>query len=119
MARNSPVQVVPDVCTPLFGVLGAPPKPLGMLPGRVGNSVRGLNASLLPRQREDGLHGCNGRLLSLILVGTGLTPIRSISCFPASLPLHPETVPEFRFIAPCSPVTAKSVPVAAGDRMGA
>ena len=27
------------------------------------------------RQREDGLHGCNGRLMSLILVGTGLTPL--------------------------------------------
>ena len=74
MARISPVQVVPDVCTPLFSVLGAPPKPLGMVTGREVNGVRGLNASLLPRQREDGLHGCNGRLMRLG-VGAGLAPL--------------------------------------------
>ena len=34
----------------------------------------------------------------------------SASCPIGMLPLHPEIVPEFRFIPPCSPVTAKSVP---------
>ena len=29
------------------------------------------------------------------------------------MPLHPEAVPEFRFIVPCSPIPAKAVP--AGD----
>src|SRR5262252_5411846 len=37
----------------------------------------------------------------------------SAGCSIGTLPLHPETVPEFRFIAPCSPVTAKSVPTGA------
>jgi len=32
-------------------MLGAPPKPLGMITGRVGNGVHGLSASLLPRER--------------------------------------------------------------------
>ena len=41
VARNSPVQVVPDVCTPLFSVLGATPKPLGMIARRVGDGVHG------------------------------------------------------------------------------
>ena len=36
---NSPVEIVPDGCTPLFSVLGAPPKPLGVITGRVGNGV--------------------------------------------------------------------------------
>jgi hypothetical protein len=120
-----------DICTPLFSVLGAPRKPFGMITPRVGDRVRALNAGLLPRQREDGLFGCDGCLMCLVVVGTGLTALivgracpppswssrrpksRSISCFPASLPLHPETVPEFRFIAPCSPVTVKSVPTGA------
>src|SRR5262249_38930725 len=75
MARNSPVQVVPDVCTPLFSVLGTPPKPLGMITHRVGDGVRRFNACLLPRERSDGLHGCNGRLLCLVIVGTGLAPL--------------------------------------------
>ena len=44
-------QVLPDVCTPLSSMLGAPPKPLGMITGRVGNGVHGLSASLLPRER--------------------------------------------------------------------
>jgi hypothetical protein len=39
--RISLVRVVPDVCTPLFSVLGAPPKPLGMITGRVGNGGLG------------------------------------------------------------------------------
>jgi len=58
VAGHSPVQVVPDVCMPLFSVLAAPPKPLGMITGRVDNGVCGINASLLPRQWEDGLYGC-------------------------------------------------------------
>ena len=43
---------------PLFSVLAAPPKPLGMITGRVDNGVCGINASLLPRHWEDGLYGC-------------------------------------------------------------
>jgi ATP-dependent DNA ligase len=30
------------------------------------------------------------------------------------MPLHPEAVPEFRFIPPCSPVPAKAVPIGDG-----
>jgi hypothetical protein len=33
VARISPVQVVPDGCTPFFCVRGAPPEPLGMITG--------------------------------------------------------------------------------------
>jgi hypothetical protein len=75
MARISPVQVVPDVCTPLSSMLCAPPKPLGMVTRRVGNGVHGLKAGLLPRQRSDGLDGCSVRLMCLLLVGTGLKPL--------------------------------------------
>ena len=32
-ARNSPVQVVPDACTPIFRVLGASPRPVEYLAG--------------------------------------------------------------------------------------
>jgi hypothetical protein len=42
---------------------------------RVGNGARSLNACLLPRPWEDGLHGCNGRLMRLVVVGTSLTPL--------------------------------------------
>ena len=45
----------PDVCTPPFSVLGAPPKPLGTITGSVGNSVSRLNArSLAPARRHAG-----------------------------------------------------------------
>jgi len=30
------------------------------------------------------------------------------------MPLHPEAVPEFCFIGPCSPIPAKAVPVGDG-----
>jgi len=66
VARISPVQVVPDVGTPLFGVLG-PAKTT-----RDDNTSRRRRRSRpqCPQQREDGLHGCNGRLMRLVVVGT-------------------------------------------------
>ena len=80
---NSPVEIVPDGCTPLFSVLGAPPKPLGVITGRVGNGVHGLSASLLPRERQDGLKGCSGRLMRLVVVGTSLKPLMISKASPA------------------------------------
>jgi hypothetical protein len=46
-----------------------------MLTGRVGNGVRGLNASLLPWERQDSLLGCNSRLMRLVVAGAGLAPL--------------------------------------------
>jgi hypothetical protein len=54
-----------------------------MIMGRVGDGARGLNASLLPRELEDGLHGCNGRLMCLVVVGTDLTPLMVGKASPA------------------------------------
>src|SRR5262245_22399504 len=49
-----------------------------MITRRVGDGVSGLNASLLPRQREDGLQRCNGAACALLVAGTGLAP-RAVS----------------------------------------
>jgi hypothetical protein len=46
-----------------------------MVTPRVGNGVGGFNTRLLPSQRQNGLHGSNGRFMCLVVVGTGLAPL--------------------------------------------
>jgi hypothetical protein len=47
-------------------------EPIGMIAGRVGDGVDRFDAGFLPRQWQYGLHGCNRRLMGLLIGGPGL-----------------------------------------------
>ena len=74
VARSSPIQVVPQLCAPFFSVLGTPPEPLGMVAGRVGHSIDGLGARLIPGKWQHRLDSSDGRLVRFLVAGTELAP---------------------------------------------